>query len=64
MKADVNGLNKGPNTLDAQGKSMASGVTQMQTLTGDQYKIYMGADGVSAGNQTGTVTGRIMADLK
>lgn len=63
---DVNGLSKGPNTYETQGLGTTgiSANTSLNTLTGDQYKIYLGIDGATAGPKTATVTGRIAADLK
>ena len=61
---DVNGLSKGPNTYETQGLTALDAKKSMQTLTGDQYKIYFGIDGATAGPRTITATGRIAADLK
>lgn len=75
---DVNGLSKGPNKLETQGlgaaaaageggEAQAQGIaaaSSLETLTGDQYKIYLGSDGATAGPRIATVSGRIMADLK
>ena len=68
---DVNGLSKGPNHFDAQvsetdgalSAGMAS-TEKMATLTGDQYPIFVGSDGATAGPKQYTVTGRIASDLK
>lgn len=63
---DVNGLSKGPNTYETQGLG-STGLTDtatLDTLTGDQYKIYLGIDGATAGPRVATTTGRIAADLK
>ena len=74
---DVNGLSKGPNRLETQGLGApaAGGAggggtmaiapeTTLETLVGDQYKIYLGSDGATAGPRIATVSGRIMADLR
>lgn len=75
---DVNGVSKAPNLIETQGVTTVSVPTGGQSyngsdlnsgqtlsdLTGDQYKIYVGRDGVTAGPRTTTVTGRIAADLK
>ena len=62
---DVNGLSKGPNTLESQTlNSFLSSGTAMTTLSGDQYQIFVGVDGATAGPRALTVTGRIAADLK
>ena len=66
---DVNGLNKAPNLFERQGlvadndNTLQEGVA-FNTITGDQFKIYLGIDGASAGPRTMTVTGRMMADIK
>ena len=65
MIVDVNGMAKGPNTIEEQGMTAAiASTTSLDTLTGDQYKIYFGIDGATPGPRVATVTGRIMADLK
>ena len=77
---DVNGLSKGPNKYEPQIRPSSSGednqvrinnVTTtvrsgvpLETLTGDQYIIFVGSDGATAGPKDTTVTGRIAADLK
>ncbi|MBQ8635297.1 prepilin-type N-terminal cleavage/methylation domain-containing protein [bacterium] len=67
---DVNGLSKGPNSFETQGVDGAQLLTNnvanqaLDTLVGDQYKIYVGIDGATAGPRTNTVTGRITSDLK
>lgn len=72
---DVNGLSKGPNTYEPQAgpsdgvrlnnmeSKLANGGT-LKTLTGDQYIIFLGLNGASAGPKATSVGGRIMADLK
>ncbi len=63
---DVNGLSRGPNTFESQGLGNAgldAGVN-LDAITGDLYKIYLGSDGGTAGPRSATVTGRIAADLK
>lgn len=62
---DVNGLQKGPNTLEPQviNGSLTSSAT-LETLTGDRFYIYVGRDGATAGPKGITVSGRIAADLK
>ena len=63
---DTNGLNKGPNALDSQnvpGTALVEG-TNMETLVGDWYYIYVGIDGVTPGSKVGTMEGRILSDLK
>ena len=65
MIVDVNGMAKGPNTIEEQGMDGEIASTEsLLTLTGDQYKIYFGIDGATPGPRVATVTGRIMADLK
>lgn len=65
MVVDVNGLSKGPNTYEIQGLGNALGANaSLDTLTGDQYKIYFGLDGATTGPRIATTTGRIAADLK
>ncbi|MBQ8635296.1 prepilin-type N-terminal cleavage/methylation domain-containing protein [bacterium] len=72
---DVNGLQKGPNKFDPQAgpesgfrinthNSVLPANSALDTLTGDQYLIFLGSDGASAGPRQNTITGRIMADLK
>ena len=62
---DVNGLTKGPNTFEQQGVvDPLEPSSVMDTITGDQFKIYIGSDGASAGPQATTVTGRLASDLK
>lgn len=66
---DVNGLSKGPNRLEPQqmGETGISSLTDsvtLNTLTGDQFYIFVGRDGATAGSKKTTVTGRIVADLK
>ena len=72
---DVNGLSKGPNTFDPQaGPANGHRLNQynsplqrnvsMEPLTGDQFLIFLGRDGASAGPKLTTVTGRIMSDMK
>lgn len=62
---DVNGLSKGPNTFEEQGVAEElDASTPLDTITGDQFKIYIGSDGATAGPKETTVTGRIVADLK
>ena len=64
---DVNGLSAGPN-LKIENKAgdgnYVADSAQFNTLEQDQYPIYVGTDGATAGNQKTTVTGRIAADLK
>ncbi len=63
---DVNGLSNGPNVLEPQLETEDTNFASkgMDTLTGDRYYIFIGKDGATAGSKTGTVTGRIAADLK
>ena len=72
---DVNGLSKGPNRFDPQvgpanghiintHNTNLTANSALDTLTGDQYLIFLGSDGASAGPRTNSVSGRIMADLK
>lgn len=62
---DTNGLNKGPNALDSQNTTTAlASSSNMETLTGDWYYIYVGIDGVTPGPKTATIEGRILSDLK
>ncbi|MBQ4646942.1 MAG: prepilin-type N-terminal cleavage/methylation domain-containing protein [Candidatus Gastranaerophilales bacterium] len=67
---DVNGLSKGPNRYDPQlgpdtgvrlntfNAPVESG-EPLDTLTGDQYIIFIGSDGATAGPSATSVTGRI-----
>ncbi len=61
---DVNGLAKLPNMIEPQQSGTLAATTQLTTLTGDQYYIFVGRDGASAGSMKTTVTGRIVGDLK
>lgn len=61
VTVDVDGLSKGNNDLETQ--TLTEG-TPMERLINDRYEIYIGKDGLSAGNRTQTISGRIMADLK
>ena len=72
---DVNGLSKGPNAFDPQAgpqtgvrlNTFATAPAEgspLKTLTGDQFLIFLGTDGATAGPKVFTVTGRIAADLK
>ena len=72
---DVNGLSRGPNTYDSQAgpeagarintyTSKFTDKTPLSDLTGDQYLIFVGSNGATAGPRATTVTGRIAADLK
>ena len=60
---DVNGINKKPNTLEVQSTGMSSDQV-METLTGDQFYIFIAKDGVTPGNKLFNVGARIMADVK
>ncbi len=68
---DVNGLQKTPNSIQGAsevtsasvGQLLASG-TGTPRLTKDQYLIYVGSDGATAGNPKLTLTGRLIADIK
>ena len=61
---DVNGLSKGPNLIETQTQDVIANGTSMETIQGDQFQIYVGVDGASAGPKANTITGRIVADLK
>lgn len=76
---DVNGLAKGPNRFEGQKNAGANKVgggigtnwinggtetTKMDTLVGDQYIIYVGSDGATAGPRLTTISGRIVGDMK
>lgn len=61
---DVNGVNKGPNIIEPQMTAGIGAAESMDTLTGDQYYIFVGRDGATAGSKKVTVTGRIVGDLK
>lgn len=65
---DVNGLGKGPNTLEAQAEQQTPGTVAeskaMNSLVGDQYYIFLASDGATAGNKKFFVTGRIVGDMK
>lgn len=61
---DVNGLSKGPNAIETQQTTALAASSTLQTLTGDQYYIFVGRDGATPGSKKTTVSGRIVADLK
>lgn len=58
---DVNGLSAGPNQTHNNG---VKNDAKVGAITWDQFPIYVGKDGATAGNQKTTITGRIAADLK
>lgn len=64
VEIDVNGLDKEPNMVEAQIKESLDENKKMKLLTGDRFYIYIGTDGISAGNKTKSVTGRIIAGIK
>ena len=61
---DVNGLNNGPNRVEPQilNNSLTS-TKAMNILTGDRFYIYVGLNGITAGNKKSSVMGRILSDL-
>ena len=59
---DVNGLSNGPNKVEIQ--DLGTSTTAMAALSGDQYYIFVGYDGATAGNKRALATGRIAGDLK
>jgi len=59
---DVNGLSKMPNLIEPQ--AIMSENRGIQALTGDQYYIFIGNDGATAGPKKYTFTGRLMGDTK
>lgn len=65
---DVNGLSKGPNLLENQEgagpNTVGTSSAALKQLVGDQYYIYLGSDGATAGNKFISVSGRIMSDMK
>jgi len=62
---DTNGLGKGPNMLELQyGATMPQPGTNMTTLVGDWYYIFIGIDGATPGPKNHTVSGRIIAEIK
>ena len=63
---DVNGLNNGPNRIEPQIISDNALKTDdaMDILTGDRFYIYVGLNGITAGNKKNSVMGRIIADVK
>jgi len=72
---DVNGLGKGPNLLERQEVTTTTGpatnsltadasAKKLKTLVGDQYIIYLGSDGATAGPADSTITGKIISDKK
>ena len=61
---DVNGLGNGPNTVEQQQSTALAESSDMLTLTGDRYYIFIGKDGAAAGHKTKLVTGRIAADIR
>lgn len=58
---DLNGFKKGPNCEDPK---ISSGLEENEdyTLKCDRYPIFVGTDGVAAGNRTKTITGRITGE--
>lgn len=72
---DINGLSKGPNAFDRQ-VGPISGIdlskfdsplsknSSLNPLIGDQYIIFLGSDGATAGPKIATVGGRISLDIK
>ena len=72
VTVDVDGLAKGNNSFANNDAALGANNTlalldddaTMNNLVNDQFKIYLGNDGASAGHRTSTITGRIMADLK
>ena len=63
---DVNGLNKSPNVVEPQITNHKAETTSntLDTLSGDQYYIFIGRDGATAGNAKLTATGRLVGDVK
>ena len=61
---DVNGLNKSPNVVEPQITKTLAASDTLDTLTGDQYYIFIGRDGATAGNPKFTATGRLVGDVK
>ena len=61
---DVNGVAKGPNVVEPQQITELAADATMQTLTGDQYYVFVGRDGATPGSKKYTLSGRIIADLK
>lgn len=65
LEVDVNGLSKGPNKAEPQmGVDLSGDSAGMKVLTGDRFYIFIGTDGATAGNKQGTISGRIVADIK
>ena len=60
---DVNGIHKGPNRFEPQQFNDITG-KKRKTLSGDQYYIFIGSDGVTSGNEKSNVTARVIEDLK
>lgn len=63
---DTNGLITGPNMVDTQvdSTSALTAGTNMNTLVGERFYIYVGSDGVTAGHPQKLATGRIINDVK
>ena len=62
---DVNGLYKTPNFLEPQSDIPAARRnTAMEALTGDRFYVFVGRDGVTAGNSRTNAAARIVADMK
>ena len=61
---DINGLSEGPNIIEPQTQRLLDSNKSMDILTGDQFQIYIGTDGATAGPKKTTATGRIVSDIK
>ena len=62
---DVNGLNKTPNLIEPQSDiAQANQNADMTTLTGDQYYIFVGRDGITTGSKLSQAGARIVSDMK
>jgi len=63
--ADVNGLAKTPNLIEPQSDiPLDDQTSDMDTLTGDQYYIFVGSDGITTGSKLTNAGARIIADMK
>ena len=61
---DTNGLNNGPNTVEAQLSDSFNAKTEMGQLLGDRYYIFIGKNGATAGNESSLLTGRMISGIK
>ena len=63
LHVDVNGIHKGPNIYEPTYKENLTG-RKTPHLTGDMYYLFVGSDGISAGNSDNFISARIIEDIK